>query len=220
MSLKSLSHILLWYYRKHGPAKLIRLFFESIWWRVNNKSFFYLNDLETMEVDEVLLKRGISVTCYSSMENIPTDDMEQLAKWKGREILARFLRGYFERGCTFWLAKEGDKVVGYDWTKIGGLEGFHGVPICPKDAISFSAETFPEFRGRGFFPVLLCLVFLRLKEAGVSRVYHGTHFKNRSMQRCLAKMKGKRIGAVRIFSFLNWHITIWDKKSLMMDYRQ
>jgi RimJ/RimL family protein N-acetyltransferase len=110
-------------------------------------------------------------------------------------------------------------VVGIFWTLIGGFDGFYsGLPIFPNDAVFLAGETFSEFRGRNVMPTMMSLVLLKLKEAGVSRVYAGSHVKNAASKRTISKVF-KRLGTLRSLKFCKWHIAIWDKNSIMMDYK-
>ena len=218
MSVKSFFRKVLWYQKKHGTVHLIKLFLERNWQRFNKKEFMYLLDLKTMSVDNSILRGNISVESYSSQEDIPSKEMEQLVKLKSIEILRPALRSFFDRCATLWLAKQDDKPVSLCWTITGGFKGYYsGLHVWHDEAIILAVETFSKFRGHNYCPIMIDLICERLKEGGISRVYIGTHIKNNPMQRSLSKTNAKRIGAVRYCGILKWYIVIWDKNSLMID---
>jgi hypothetical protein len=220
MSVKVFLKKVAWYQKKHGSIELLKLFIVKNWRRLNNKGIMYLFDLKTMPTDRDMSRQGIAVACYKAAADIPINDMTHLIDLKSKEILLPFLKSFFDRGATLWLGKDGEKIVSLCWTKVGGFQAYYsGLIIWPDEAIILAVETFSEFRGLNYCPVMIGLICKKLKEYGVSRVYIGTHIKNISMQRSLSKTNAKRIGIVRTYKLFNRYITIWNEESMMMDYR-
>lgn len=208
-----------WYHNKHGWAKLIKLAAMKVRDCINKKEYINLLDLNTLKVDNTLKQDGITVECYNQESDIPANDMEQLIKLKSEEILLPFLNKFFNRGATIWLAKKDGCIVSLIWSLNGGFNGFYtGMPICPNDTVIFAGETFPEFRGRNYFAIMIILICEKLKLAGISRAYVAAHINNKASQKAQSKIL-KRIGAVRYFQLNNWHIVVWDKKYLMIDFK-
>lgn len=204
-----------WYRNKHGWVKLIELAAMSIWRHINKQEYMYFLDLNTLERDHTLNTDNITVACYKKESDIPITDMEQLIGLKSNEILLSFLHRYFSRGATLWLAKKSGEIVSLIWSLNGGFNGFYtGLPMGPNDSTIIAGETFPEFRGRNYFAVMIMLICENLKAAGMSRAYVVAHISNKASQRALSKIL-KRIGAARHFHINHWHIVIWDEKSFM-----
>lgn len=219
MSVRSLARKVLWYHKKHGWVRLTKLFLAKATERINRKEYMYLLDLNTIGDVNPFLEDGIVVESFTKASDIPPNDMEQLVKLKSDEILSGFLSSFFDRGATIWLAKKDGRIVSLLWSKIGGFNGFWmGHPICPNDAILVAGETFPEFRGRNYFAMMIRVMCGKLKEAGISRAYGAAHINNRASQKSQSKV-WKRIGAVRYFGVFKWYVAIWDKNSVMMDFR-
>lgn len=219
MGISTLIKKVQWYHAKHGWARLINLAIMKTWDRINKKEYMYFLDLNTLEVDNTLKRNGVTVECYNKESDISANDIEQLTKLKSKEILLRFLNRFFNRGAILWLAKRKGEIVGLIWSLNGGFEGFWvGIPICPKDAIILAGETFPEFRGRNYFAIMIILICEKLKATGISRAYGAAHIHNKASQKAQSKI-WKRFGAVRHFQISKWHIAIWDKKSLMLDFK-
>lgn len=208
-----------YYHNKHGWAKLIKLAPIKAWDRINKKEYMYLLDLHTLENDNSLTQDGVVVECYNKVSDIPAKDMEQLINLKSKEILFPFLNNFFNRGATLWLAKKDLSIVSLIWSLNGGFNGFWmGMPMWPNDAIIFAGETFPEFRGRNYFAIMIILICKKLRLAGISRAYGAAHLNNKASQKAQSRI-WKRIGAVRYFNLTKWHIVIWDKSSLMIDFK-
>jgi len=206
-----------WYHNKHGWGKLIKLAAMNVLDRINKKEYMYLLDLNKLEVDNAFKQKGVMVECYNKESDIPANDMEQLIKLKSKEILLPFLKRFFDRGATLWLAKKDGYIVSLIWSLNGGFKGFYmGLPICPNETVIMAGQTFSEFRGHSYFAIMIMLICEKLKASGISRAYMGAHVNNKASQRAQAKIL-KRIGAVRHFHINRWHIAIWDKKSLMID---
>lgn len=214
MGITSLIRRVQWYHNKHGWSKLIWLGVAKTWDRVNKKEYINFLDLHSLEVDDTFKQAGVNVGCFSKESDIPDNDIEQLIKHKNKEILSQFLSRFFKRGATLWLAKKDGDIVSLIWSLNGGFSGFYtGIPICPNDTIVFAGETFPEFRGHNYFAMMILLICEQLKLGGMSRVYVAAHINNKESQKAQSKIL-KRIGAVRYFQLSNYHIAIWDKKSL------
>jgi len=208
-----------WYHNKHGWAKLVSLAAMNIRDRMNKKEYMYCLDLNTLEFDNTIKKSGVTVESFNKELDIPANDMEQLITLKSKEILLPFLNKFFNRGATIWLAKKDGCIVGLVWSLNGGFNGFWmGMPICPHDTIMIAGETFPEFRGRNYFAIMIILICEKLKLTGTSRAYGASHINNMASQKAQSKI-WKRVGAVRYCQLRNWHIAVWDKKLLMIDFK-
>lgn len=219
MSVKSFTGRVLWYQKKHGSIRLIRLSFQKALTWINRKEVLYCLDLNTIEADSGPLGDGVTVDCYHKAYDIPLADMEQLVRLKGKEVLTTFLESFFGRSASLWLMRENGKIASLVWSKVGGFSGYYmGVPIFPNDAIMMAGETFPDFRGRRFISALMRAICESLKKNGISRVYGGAHVSNVASQRAQSKA-WRRIGVLRHFGLAKWHIAIWDKNSLMVDYK-
>jgi hypothetical protein len=203
-----------WYHKKYGWAKLMKRTLIELRDRIDKRRYLNFLELHNLEVDSTWRQAGLTVACYKKESDIPANDIEQLIKLKSRLILFPFLNRYFQRGATLWLAKKNEDIASLIWSLNGGFNGFYeGLPISPNDSIIFAGETFPQFRGRGYFGTMIMLISEKLKLAGVSRVYVAVSFHNDAGINAQAKVLN-RIGAVRYFRLGDYHIAIWARKSL------
>jgi len=214
MGIPKLYKKFLFYYKKHGLKKLILFSLIKFWRRIDNKEIMFLFDLDSMNIKTDECFPPISVEAYESLRKVPEEDMKQLIQLKSEEILKTFLESFFKRGATLWLAKLEDKIVGLEWTLVGGFDGFYSMPMTLKDAIVLALEVFPEFRGKGIAATMRWLIYERLKKCGVSRIFAKVHISNIPELRSLAKTGNIKIGTVRTLNLFSKHITIWDKKTL------
>jgi GNAT superfamily N-acetyltransferase len=210
MTLASLFKRFLWYKQKHGLKRLIWLSLKRLWEKINNKEVMFLFNLDSIPIETVEDLRSICVQSHRVLESIPKGDIDQLIRLKGKDILNPFLQHFFQRGATLWIAKMDEKVVGYDWTLVGGFDGFYSMPMTAKDAIILAVEVFPEFRGQCIASAMRLLSFAELRQNGVSRVFAKVHVANVSGLKSMVKNGSQEIGKVRTFKILAKHITIWD----------
>lgn len=215
MSLKNSFKNILFYRKKHGLKRLIKLSFLKLWHDyINIKEVVFVFDLRGNEFGSINTPHNLIVMPYNSKESIPCNDIEQLIELKSREILLPFLDKFFGYDATFWLAKMDGKVVGLQWSLTGGFNGFYSLPIASNEAIFLAAEVFPAYRGYSIYTHMTHLTCLKLKENGISRIYFKVHVSNTSSLKSASKTKSRNIGTVRTIKILNKYITIWDKDSI------
>jgi RimJ/RimL family protein N-acetyltransferase len=214
--MRNLYNVFIWYLKKHGFMRLAKLACIKAWNHYfDNREVVFFFDLCREDLDTAGNEKGLYVQAYKTADFIPHGDMDQLIQIKGEAVLSRFLVKWFGRGATLWLAKLDGKVVGLQWTLIGGFGGFYSVPISSIEAILFIVEVFPNFRGLNINSRMTRLTLTKLRDEGVSRVYCKVHRANTSSLRSFDKTGAKRIGTVRTISMFNRCVNIWDKKSKM-----
>lgn len=212
----NLYNVFTWYLKKHGFVRLAKLAFIKAWDNyVDKREVVFFFDTCPDVLAAAGNEKGLYVQAYKAADLIPPGDMAQLSQIKGEAVLSRFLMKWFAKGATLWLAKLDGQVVGVQWTIIGGFSGFYSVPISSTDAILFTVEVFPNFRGMNVNARMARLTVAKLREEGVLRVYCKVHRANTSSLRSFGKTGAKRLGTVRTYSLFNHFVTIWDKKSLV-----
>jgi len=156
----------------------------------------------------------LTVKRYDAIDDIPEEEMAQLVQLKGKDLLSRFLRSFFERGAHLWIAKLGTEVVGVQWTLVAGFNGFYSMPISKNEIIICAVEVFPSFRGRGIWPAMISLVNAYLEKQGFVRSYVKIKLWNKASLRSIGKTNARRIGTVRTLRVWNKYVSVWDRISL------
>ena len=205
-----------WYYNKHGLLILIARGFRNRLWRrfINSREVVFVAELQNLNTIKYSCPDNLIVEPYNVVKDIPQKLIKQLLDIECEEILFPFLEKNFRLGATFWLGRIDNKVVGYQWSLIGGFNGFYSLPVKPDEAIIFSTQIFPEVRGKQINPALTEMIFKKLKHIGLTRVYIKVNVWNKANLRSLSKTNCRSLGTVRTIKLFNKYITIWDKKSI------
>jgi RimJ/RimL family protein N-acetyltransferase len=211
--LRSKARAVTWYLRTHGFRHFAQRLWSEVVTRINNKEFVYLVDL-TEALQEADHGEELTIEAHSGRQSLSKGDMAQLESRKAKDALTSFLARNFSRGATLWLVKRGEKIVGLQWTLVGGFGGFYSLPVSQREVIILAVEVFPDFRGKGYWPRIAELTFSELRRKGFTRVYLKTHVSNHSMQASMRKVNCRTVGLVRTFSVAGKHVTIWDSRSL------
>lgn len=217
MSMKQLMDRLKMNYREGGASNIYKKIYAKVMHKFyKNKNIIWFYDLA--DADDYVTPHGVSVNSYRSASEIPADAYESLKKHRPATVLDRQLQERFGNGCILWtLAKEG-VVRCFMWTGVGyAPKGFY-FPLSLKDIYVFDAETFKEYRGRGFMPVLSRSVLNDLKNKKYIRVFHVTQTWNRAINRAAKKDYYKKLAIARKYNFFGRTLTIW--KSCDEDARE
>jgi hypothetical protein len=85
--------------RKHGLLGVIRISASRLLRIFNNKEAVFVYDLQEYRLDGWEGPTNLTIKRYGAIDDIPEDEVAQLVKLKGKDILMRFLRKFFERGA-------------------------------------------------------------------------------------------------------------------------
>lgn len=201
-----------WYFNKYGLGKTVQRICSKSWESINRKVFVYIKELNTLRTPEFSPLKNFLVEEFKSLNAIPKEYLDQLFLLKTKDIIVPYLEKFFARGATLYLAIWDNRVVGLEWVKLGGFNGFYeGFPVMMDMAALMAAETFPEYRGHGVNPSIVHSIEAKLKNAGIKYVCAVVHVKNTSSQRVYEKLDWQKIGAVRSFKLMGKEIVIWDR---------
>lgn len=207
---------LIWYHRKHGSYRLLKLIFKYIvdhW--IRKSVYVFMVDLTKNDFVEPDFNDPIKVVVYSSIKEIPQSDIDQLQILMGPGRAQPFLKHFFLYGARLWLSSVDNKIIGLRWTLQGGFSGFYCMPIQMNEVVTLAGQIFDHYRGRGFFGKINSFMLYKMRNEGISRVYTGVHCRNASMLRAVRKARLQMIGRVLTISLPGLHVSLWRKGYLM-----
>ena len=147
------------YYKKQGLSRTLRRILEQP--RRLAKGHMFLIYAELNEVDDAVLNlpQNVIIECKSSYNEILQPDMQKLLDhWRKVNITDR-IKQRFEKDALLWIIKSNGDIAGYGWSIRKTIASAFPMPITPHDAIAFDMEIFDEYRGRGFYGLLVNYIF-------------------------------------------------------------
>lgn len=204
-----------WYRHKHGMLRLFPLVLQRIinGWLIKTR-YLFVADLTNKCFNQSILTDPLKVNVYTSINNIPENDYNQLNATMGPGRSKPFLEHFFRYGARLWISSLGGKIVGLRWTLKGGFSGYFCMPLQQNDVVILAEQVFDFFRGQGFFGRINSIILSKLQEEGISRVYMAVHSRNKSMLKAIKKSKLQMVGMVRTISLPGSHLSIWRKRYL------
>jgi hypothetical protein len=200
------------YYRKHGLVETLSRLMVGLRRSVAcGKTILFCSDL--FDADEVVpvLPDGSSIETLRQYSEIHPADLQRLFDHLGGKKTEYAMQERFKKGTALWLLREHNQVVSFLWSARGKTVAPFYLPLTPEDVHLFDAESFPEQRGRGFYPLLVRYVCCKLREDGVSRVYMDVKMWNVPSIRGLAKTPFRYYGVASLLRVFGKTITIWHE---------
>ena len=204
--------------RKHGLIPLLRLAFLRLWRATVDKGeWVFLYETKRLSGSNADLPPSMRIDRYTRIEDVPRDYVEELARLKGgADVADGLLRKFFVHDGTLWIISHEGRYAGYQWTIVGGIDGTFFMPLTSQDVGIYAVETFPEFRGRGIYPVFLSEAVKQLAREGFQRVFIGCKVWNESSLQAQRKADARGLasaksvlGVARELDLFGRRVVIW-----------
>ncbi|MGD0231368.1 MAG: hypothetical protein ABSC19_13575 [Syntrophorhabdales bacterium] len=179
---------------------------------LGNKSILFYCDLRYAGDPVPALPGGCILEAATHYPDIRPADLQSLFDHLGARRTEHDLRDRFEKGATLWFLKEHDTIAAFIWSVRGTMVAPFFLPLTPDDVVLFDAESFPEYRGRGLYPLLVQSLFCKLREEKASRVYGMAKTWNASSLRGLGKTPFRRYAVASTMHAWGKTVTIWHEK--------
>ena len=198
------------YYREHGLTQTVRRIIEQPS-RIS-KGYMLLIYAELKELDDAVLDlpRNIIIECKKSYAETLEAQMEKLIDHSRKTNVTNRIKERFEDGALLWIMKLNSDIAGYGWTTRKTMAAAFPLPITPHDAILFDFEIFGEYRGRGFYGLLVNYIFGQLKLMGTTRAFGLLSGWNSSVIRAIERTHFHKFREVRNFHVFRRNIIIWS----------
>lgn len=200
------------YYRRHGLRGTLRRFLVALRRTVlNNKTVLFYFDMSHADEVDPSLPNNCTVQIIRQYSEILSADLQIMFDHLGKERTQHDMRERFDKGAVLYVMKENQQMAAFIWSLRKRMVEPFFFPLAEDDVVVFDAESLPEYRGRGFYPLLVRWVLCRLRKEGASRVYMAAKVWNASSLRGLAKTPFRRFGMAQMVRVCGKTITIWYK---------
>lgn len=199
-------------YRNYGLKGAMLNAITSLQRRLLHKAtFLYIADSLSLKNAVFILPDKCSISDYHSRSDIPANVMDRYFQYVGKESTEFQIEERFKKRAILWIFSVDNNPAGFVWSITGTMMEPYFVPLAPHDSVLFDAVTFPEYRGKSVYPLLLCSVASRLLNGGSARVFGHAEEWNLPSIRGLQKANFISIGKARKLCIFGTTILIWSK---------
>jgi GNAT superfamily N-acetyltransferase len=195
------------FYGKYGIGGTIKRILAIPLRTIKDIGIVFYVDLSVKDDSNCITLNGIEKKKKEG--DLKPEDVERLIELRGEKIVKETIRKRFSEGMVLWLLKRDDVIVTVCWTIEGVSHPRLPIPLGERDVFFFDVETFPEFKGQGWAPVLINNIIEICKKHGLSRAYINIKKWNRSSLSFVRKTFFKRLGAARVLYVFGKKIAIW-----------
>lgn len=199
------------FYKKRGILNTLFRISEQPY-RILFKGHTFLYYAEMNEINDAVLTLppGISVESKKTFIEAVQPDMQIMVDYWNKEKERVKIIERFKKGAILWIIKLNGNIAGFGWSIKGKMVHPFYFPLTPHDAVLFSYEIFEEYRGRGFYHLLINYILGTLKLAGVSRGFGFVYALNASSINGIEKSYFRKFCKARRFHPFRRNITIWS----------
>jgi ribosomal protein S18 acetylase RimI-like enzyme len=189
------------YYKRHGfAATLGRFSIEAKRRLFSRRMILFYCDLSALQQLWPEVPMHLSIEEHRRQSDISSQDLLQITSCWNPKLATQSIRTRFALGASLWLIRFEEKVAGYGWTLQGRTVEPHYFLLTPRDVHLFDFNVFPQYRGRGFNPLLVTEILRKLAPGGSRRAFIEAAEWNQAQLRSLRKTPFKRLGFARKFT--------------------
>ena len=151
------------YFRRHGFGATVRR--AAVAGRralFSNRMVLLYCDLAGHSSPAADLPNSLTVERHRTQRDVSRSDLEKISTFWNQRLSERNIERRFELGASLWLIKSEGDLAGYGWTLRGRTVEPHYLPLGPEDVHLFDFQVFPQYRGRGFNPLLVSHILRNL----------------------------------------------------------
>jgi len=198
------------YYSRNGLGATIRRAALAVQRAAFSKGMVLLYcDLSDHIARSLKTERYITVEQKRSTAELRQDDLEAITSFWNPKLAHRHISERFAHGSVLWLIRSEDALAGYGWTLQGSTIEPHYFPLTQSDVHLFDFHVFPEYRGRGFNPMLVSHILWRLAAEGSRRAFIEAAAWNRAQLSSLTRTPFLRFGRAIKWTFAGHTIVHW-----------
>jgi ribosomal protein S18 acetylase RimI-like enzyme len=192
------------YYKRHGVAATLgRFSIEAKRRLFSQRMVLFYCDLSTLPQLQPDIPMHLRIEEHPRQSDIRPQDLLQITTFWNPKLATQSIRTRFELGASLWLIRFEETVAGYGWTLQGRTVEPHYFLLTPRDVHLFDFNIFPQFRGRGFNPLLVTEVLRKLAPEGFRRAFIEAAEWNQAQLRSLRKTPFKLLGFARKFTIFH-----------------
>ena len=147
------------YYRRNGVrATTDRVVLAIKRMLFSSRMVLFYCDLPALGSQTAHLPSSLKVERHRNQTDLSPRDLEEITNFWNPAQARRNIKQRFELGASLWLIRFEDKLAGYGWTLQGRTVEPHYFLLGPDDVHLFDFHVFPQYRGRGVNPSLVCYI--------------------------------------------------------------
>lgn len=166
-------------------------------------------DLNDRQLPPVNIPRTLKVERLRTPAELSAEYLQAMTSFWNPKQANRNIRERFEKGASLWLVVSEDQLAGYGWTIEGKTIEPYYFPLGPKDLHLFDFHVFPEFRGRGFNPLLVDCILRDLATDQGGRAYIEAAEWNEAQLASLRKTLFRLLGFAKMYKIFGKVLTGW-----------
>jgi ribosomal protein S18 acetylase RimI-like enzyme len=161
------------------------------------------------QLDTLLIFEPLKVERKRSLAELEPVVLEKMMDVWNPVVAGRNLKERFKDGASLWLIKYGDRLAGYGWTLQGRTVEPHYLPLSDRDVHLFDFHVFPEYRGRGYNPLLVSRILNSVATDGGERAFIEAAEWNQSQLSSLNRTPFRRLGMARKVTIFGRPVVWW-----------
>ncbi len=200
------------YYRRRGVRETIRRIALGLSRALfsSRMALFYC-DLSVLAASSSDLPSSLKVERKTSAAEISPVDFEEIISFWNPKLAHRNMKERFGRGASLWLIKSNDKLAGYGWSLQGSTIEPHYFLLGQDDVHLFDFHVFPQYRGRGFNPLLVTRILQSVAAEGAGRAWIEAAEWNSPQLSSLRKTPFRWLGLARKWTVFGRTVVCWGR---------
>lgn len=159
---------------------------------------------------DIQLPTGMDFMCIDNEADFSDQDIGRFQVLKGEHRFKKEMSNRFSKGGVLLLLKQNNIVMCFVWA-FQGFSYDHFFPITEHEIYLMDGGSFPECRGKNFFPLFINYLQQNYGNGGVTRIYFAVTNWNHAMLKCTAKTEFRKFAIVKKISLFSNHILVWQK---------
>lgn len=201
------------YYRRHGVAATVsRAGLAATRVLSANRMVVFYCDLNDRRLSEAHFPNKGKVQRLRVLEDLPPEQLRQMTEFWNPKLATRNINERFAKGANLWLVECEGRLAGYGWTLQGATVEPYYFPLAGSDVHFFDFHVFPQYRGRGLNPFLVCNILSALASQNGGRAFIEAAEWNAAQLASLEKTPFRRFGSVRSFNLFGHNYFSWSPK--------
>jgi ribosomal protein S18 acetylase RimI-like enzyme len=179
----------------------------------SSRSILFYCELPTLTAPPPDLPGGVEVERKKSTAELSPENFEAITSFWSPKLAQRNMKERFAKGASLWLIKSNSRLAGYGWTLAGRTVEPHYFPLGTGDVHLFDFHVFPQYRGQGMNPLLVCHILSRVACEAASRAFIEAAEWNQPQLSSLSKTPFRCLGQARKLTICGHTVVFWAEKN-------
>ena len=201
------------YCRRHGfAATLSRAGIAAKRSLFASRMIVFYCSLDDRRLSQANPSQAGKVRRLTSLAELAPEYFQQITEFWNRKLASKNISERFSKGASLWLVECEGRLAGYGWTLQGSTIEPYYFPLANGDVHFFDFHVFPQYRGRGLNPFLVCHILSELASPNGGRAFIEAAEWNTAQLASLQKTPFHRFGLVRSLKLFGHACVWWTEK--------